>query len=438
MSANPLPFPSQPEPKPGPKPAPAPPRRSGGLWKSLLGLAVLAGAGWLAWQQFSGPKGPSTVTASVRTATVDQGDLEFRVRVNGITSARNFANIVAPRMRGPQGGEMTITKMAASGSFVKKGDIVVQIDTTNLRDRVTDEEDNLRNQENSVLKKKVQQELDLVNLDQTLRVAKSELDKARMDAKAAEVRTEVDKELIALSVEEAEARYRQLQADVKYTKESHRADMRITEIQKHMQQIRLERTVQDIERFTITAPMDGMVVASSVFKSGGDQQTIGEGDRVGPGQAIMKIVDVRSMQVEGTINQAESSRFRIGQDAIVSLDAFPGSKYKAKLYSIGALAVSGGRQQYYIRTVPVRVQMLEFDNRVIPDLSASADILLSAAPNSIIVPSAAVEREQEKAFVHVKKPDGTFEKRQIEIGLATSTHVAVTNGVAKGDVVRLM
>ena len=48
------------------------------------------------------------------------------LRVTGQTSARSFANIVVPRLRGSEGGGggIVVLKLAASGSWIKKGEVV--------------------------------------------------------------------------------------------------------------------------------------------------------------------------------------------------------------------------------------------------------------------------------------------------------------------------
>ena len=54
----------------------------------------------------------------------------------------------------------------------------------------------------------------------------------------------------------------------------------------------------------------------------------------------------------------ESSEFRLGQDAKIKFDAFPGMEFNAKVYSIGALAAGASRPaSAYIRNVPIRVKI---------------------------------------------------------------------------------
>jgi len=436
-----------PNPLPEPRrlvPVPPQPRRGGRRWLLLLVLlGAAAGAGWAYLrkpQPLTNTGGPGGPTAAVfKTAAAHKGDLEVRVRLTGVITARNFANISAPRTQGGFMSDrtMNILSVLPAGKFVKKGDVICELDPQRLKDQIDDEQDNLRNAENDVKKKVVQQELDMENLQQNLRVAKASLDKANLDMKANEIRTDIDQELLRLAVEEADAAYKEIQKEIVESQKSQKADLRNTQIAYELQKKRVDRAAVDLAKFSIKAPMDGMIVMMTQMKSMGDQQQIQAGDQVFPGQPFMKIVDPNSMQVETSINQTESGQFRIGQDAVVELDAFPGSRYPARISAIGALASSGGRQQYYIRSVPVMVQILKVDAKMIPDLTASADVLVHKVPNVILAPASSVEREGEKAFVMVKTAEG-LERRGVEIGPTNGTHFAILSGLKDGDEVKVV
>jgi multidrug resistance efflux pump len=309
------------------------------------------------------------------------------------------------------------------------------MDSQSARDHLDDTVAGLKDKENDVKKKIVSNELSLTTFQQSLNVAKANLDKAKLDFQAMPIRTEVDKELVKLAVEEAEATYKELLTDLPRRQESLKCDLRISEIAKKTEDLHVARHQVDLERFTIKSPMDGMAVVMSQPRGGGDTMTYGEGDRVFPGATIVKIIDQKSMQVEAAINQSESSLFRLGQPAKVQLDAFPGAVYDAKIYAIGALAVSPGRQTNYLRTIPVRIQIVNPDAKVIPDLSASADVLVNKADNALIVPAGALRLENGKYYVQVRTGEG-WERRVVLTGLTNGTQTVVTDGLKEGETIR--
>jgi membrane fusion protein (multidrug efflux system) len=90
----------------------------------------------------------------------------------------------------------------------------------------------------------------------------------------------------------------------------------------------------------------------------------------------------------------------------------------------------------YIRNIPVRVTIEGTDPRIIPDLSASADIVLDQQENALLIPAEAVNARGAKTFVYVKK-DGQYEAREVELGFRNETQVAVKSGLSAGEEVVL-
>ena len=118
------------------------------------------------------------------------------------------------------------------------------------------------------------------------------------------------------------------------------------------------------------------------------------------------------------------------------LDAFPGMQMTGKVFSIGAIASGGWRQNAYIRSIPIKVAFDGSDPRLIPDLSGSADIVLDKVENALLVPKQSVYTENGKSFVEVKSANG-FVAREVKLGLANDTHASIVSGVNEGEEIRL-
>jgi multidrug efflux pump subunit AcrA (membrane-fusion protein) len=430
---------------PRPSPAPAPirpaappehPAKSGGkpwLWLSgFVAILIVAGLLYQFWwkpkqeaQQAAGPV--ATKTVKVTTGTVVK-----TIRLSGTTASREFVNVTAPIQRGPESGrELILLYFVSNGARVKKGELLAQIDSKGLEDHIDDIGDDIERAEADIRKRRAEQLIDLENLNQTLRVSKSEWDKALLEAKAAEVRTAIDQELLRLSTEEAEARYKQASADVAFKKAAHAAEIRILEITKQRHIRHRGRHETDLKKFKVFSPMEGLAVAQMIWR-GSEYATFQQGDQVQPGQLFVKVVNPAKMQLDANVNQSESSLIRLSQKAVLSFDAFAGMNLPGHVYSIGAIAGGGWRQQYYIRNVPVKVAIDSSDPRLIPDLSAGADVELERVDGVQRVPLAAVFKDRDEDVVFVKKGQ-RFERRPVALGLASNTEVAVTKGVQDGE-----
>src|SRR5437879_3098212 len=167
---------------------PPPPKRRSSFRIWIL-LALIAGGAWVAYRFIVRPREQARVTQSitVRTAKVTMGAIQRLLRLTGSTTAKNFAMVTAPMMRGPDAGRaLILIHVAKSGALVKKGDIVAQIDAQSMKDHVDDISAQIDQAESDIKKRKAEQGLNWENLQQNIRVTKAELDKTKLDLGAAE------------------------------------------------------------------------------------------------------------------------------------------------------------------------------------------------------------------------------------------------------------
>lgn len=377
MSTHPSPAPFREPVQPGPAPVPVPtpprPERPRRRWMLVAAVAAI-GLGGMLWMALRSEPAQQTGSGGVASqpAQIPVQVGPTRLRLAGETSARHYAQITVPVFRSNDSGrDLTLMRVAKPGSIVEKGSVVAEFDPQALLDRIDDMRDQVQAAENNVKKREAQLQVEWVNLQQSLKVAKANWDKALLDQKAAEVNTEIEREIARLNAEAAEAAYKQQLMYVEQKKISQTADLKNLQLEAQRQKIRLDRQVADLEKFTIRAPMSGLAVMVQTVQHGEVKQ-IREGDQVRPGMPIMKIVDLSSMQVEARVSQVYSNSFRVGQRAEIGLDAFPDLKFQGEIYSIGALATKGTYDQYYVRTVPVNITINGADPRLLPDLSAWA------------------------------------------------------------------
>jgi HlyD family secretion protein len=416
---------------------PSPPKKRSSFRVWLLLALVVVGAGAV-YQFIAKPKAQSRAVQSVgiRTARVTSGPIQRILRLTGSTSAKNFASIAAPMMRGPDSGRaLILIQVADSGAMVKKGDVVARIDAQSMVDHVDDLSATIDQADADIRRRKAEQAMSWENLQQDIRVAKANLEKAKLDVSSSEVRTPVDAEILKLAVEEAEATYKEKLVDLPTQKISDGAELRILELTKDRHVRHRERHKIDVERFTIQAPIGGLVVMQSIWR-GADMGQIQTGDQISPGQPFMKIVDTSGMQMEAVASQVESDEMRLGEPALITFDAFPGLKLKAKVSSLGAIATGGWWSNYYLRTVRVYLTILDHDHRVIPDLSTAASVAVDQTGNALLIPREAVETKDGKSLVRIKAGD-RYETREVKLGMSDNIHVAVLEGLQAGDEVAL-
>jgi biotin carboxyl carrier protein len=397
----------------------------------LLAVMALAAA-WILR-----PQARKTVAApSVSTVRAARGIIQTTRRLAGSITARRFRNIGAPVLQAPDTGRgLTLIFLAASGARVKEGQLIAQIDAQDIQDHLLDVEATVSQGELDIARRKAQLAAQMEGLRQRLRVAKATWEKARQDARAEPVVNVITQEKLRLAVAEYEEAYQEAARQTPLTEERQLADLRLYELSHEYDIRHRDRHLRDFNRCSIRSPMDGMVVMQTTYR-GSDLYQVKVGDRLRPGQPFMRVVDPASMELDATMNQAESQMVHLGQRATVRFDAFPDIVVKGHVQAVGALALGGRRVNFNVRSVPVRFVLDTVDPRVIPDLSASADVATSEPAGGLIVPREALSESGGRTIVYVKQGEA-FVPREVEVGGTTSTQVAVVSGIEEGAEIAL-
>jgi HlyD family secretion protein len=326
--------------------------------------------------------------------------------------------------------------LAKPGVRVKNSDVVAEFDPQLQLQRLDDYKDSVDQQENTVKKQLANLAATREAHDQQVRTAKANWDKALLDVKTAPIKSAIDAEKLKLAVEEADSTYKQLVYESSLVEESQRAAIRSQELDREQSRIELQRAQMNVERMTIKAPMDGIVVMQSVIRNGEFGQ-FREGDQVAAGQPFMSIVDPSSMVLNATVNQVDAERLRLGMKSTIRLDAYPEVELPGTLVGIGAMSKTSTFRAGYVGEIPIRIKISKTDPRLIPDLTGSAEIVLDSALNTLLAPRSAVFQEDGAAYVYVQDPQEGWIKRKVEVGLANFVGFAIRSGVRKGDVIAL-
>ncbi|MFN7997090.1 MAG: HlyD family efflux transporter periplasmic adaptor subunit [Bryobacteraceae bacterium] len=330
---------------------------------------------------------------------------------------------------------LVLIKVAPAGARVKKGDVVAEFDRQYMLLRLDDYKDSVAQLEANLKKMRADLAVAKEAHNQQVRSAKAAMDKAELDLKTIEVRSAIESEEFRLNAEEARAHYRQILQEVKLFDESQRAQLRNSEIERDQALIELKRAEANVDRMILKAPFDGVVVMQTIFR-GGQFGQVQQGDQIWPGMNFMSIVDPSSMVVNAMVNQTDSELLRLGLKADVHVDAYPDMQLPATVIGIGAITKPAGWRPNYFREIPVRLKLDQMDPRVLPDLSASASILLATESEAPVAPLEAIfrDREDPRPFVFLRSPNGWM-RREVELGLSNQVAVSVRSGLQKGDVI---
>src|SRR5262249_41314563 len=141
-----------------------------------------------------------------------------------------------------------------------------------------------------------------------------------------------------------------------------------------------------------------------------------------------------SMVLNATVNQVDAERLRLGMQGTVRLDAYTDVQLPGALTGIGAMSKTSAFRASFVGEIPVRLKINKVDPRLIPDLTGSAEIVLNSELTTVVAPRSAVFDDNGSPVVYVQNGE-IWEKKKVDLGLSSFTHVAIKSGLQKGDII---
>ena len=153
------------------------------------------------------------------------------------------------------------------------------------------------------------------------------------------------------------------------------------------------------------------------------------GQAVAAHESLFEVRDLSARApVRGFVSERDAGRIRNGRVVRVRLVADP------DFVGTGRVARSGQTFGADNRTLSVWVELDADPARpLLHGQLAGLTVVLGRRPPALAVPRSAVAAEGAAAFVFVRKPDGTFDRRAVETGPADDRFVTIGGGLAEGE-----
>ena len=409
------------------------PRKSRAKWYILGGILLLAGLGTAAYFKTKGaPQATAVTTEKAVVKTITQI----------VTASGKVQPEVEVKISTEAAGEI-IEMPLPEGAKVKKGDLLVRIKPDMYQSQVD------------------QQEANLVAARTTAVQAKAQLLKSQDDLKRNEdlynkkLVSESDFLTAKTALEVAQATYENALAQIKRTEGS------------------LSQSRDQLSKTILYSPMDGTISAQN---SEVGERVVGTGSFAGT--EIMRVANLAAMELRVRVNENDIVNVKVGDKAVISIDAYPARKFNGVVYEISSSAQGSSASSQLsamsddVTNFLVKIRIVEPGVQLRPGMSATADIETKTAENVVAVPIQSVtvratggmttEELQKKVAKDAENKSGTtldaaVEKREarrnreiltkvvfvkvgdkvkmqtVEVGIADNTHIEVKSGIKSGD-----
>jgi len=382
---------------------------------------------------------------TVETFEVTKGNIIQTVSTSGNVDSR-YSNNYSLSASG------TVLKALEVGDTFITDDILIELDSNRTALLMAQAEENIKISQNSL-------ELAKLSLRQALNANHISLQMAEINAEISEksaqsalislenankylsaVKQHIEipsyqKQQAASSIDTAEGAYDQALISQSTTywsnlssQQAAEAQIAITaknieqaEIQLRLAGINYELLGLDSDSHIILAPYDGIVI-SSAYKTG---------EFAGPGVPAVNIASSEFV-IRAAVNETDIVNMEIGQEVIITLDAYYNKILKGEILDISPVSSNIGGVVSYIVTAELQDSS---DIKLFHGLSASMDITTSFLEDVLYIPIESVFEENGKESVDLVVGEDLYERVEVETGLFNYDLIEIKSGLKEGDTI---
>lgn len=175
-----------------------------------------------------------------------------------------------------------------------------------------------------------------------------------------------------------------------------------------------------MEKATIRAPFSGVI----------SERKVDPGAYVSPGTALMTLVDISSLELEGAVPVAYAPRITTGQSVEITVDGFGDQSFTGTVERVAPVAVSGTRM------LPIYATIDNPEGVLRGGMFASGLLVLGQAEGAIGIPVEALREDDAGAYV-LKREGDRVVRQPVTTGPLwdRGRTVQITDGLATGDVI---
>ena len=187
----------------------------------------------------------------------------------------------------------------------------------------------------------------------------------------------------------------------------------------------LKRYKEELMKTEILAPFDGTVVDVGVKEN--DQLSSFDYSS----KTAVHLVDTSTVKMDGAVDEIDIYKVKVGQKAIVIVDALPNVELKGTVTFISPF----GTRETGVVEFPVTISLEPTEIELKGGLTATADVIVEEHKNIIMVPNRAIKGSPGDYWVEVviDEKKVSTEKRPVVLGAQNDQFSEVISGLSEGE-----
>jgi HlyD family secretion protein len=279
-------------------------------------------------------------TVPIPTAAIDRRDIVVDASATGAVEPINVVEV-----KSKASGQITQMPVE-TGTLVKPGDLIVQLDTRDV---------------------------------------KNQFDQSMADVRAAEAKLQVSESQKKRSDDLFKSRIITAQEQETSVLDYANAQAAVVRARTN-----LDLSQQRLEDATVRAPISGTVIEKTV--SLGQVITSGTSS-LGGGTTLIKMADLNKVRVRALVTEADIGTIQPNMGATVTVDAYPDRPFRGAVEKIEPQAVV----QQSVTMFPVLITISNVEGLLKPGMNGEVSILIDRRDNVVAVPNDAIRNVREAA-----------------------------------------
>ncbi len=177
----------------------------------------------------------------------------------------------------------------------------------------------------------------------------------------------------------------------------------------------------------ITAPVAGTIKSVTIAEG----MNIGTEETASGSRANQRIATIAT---EGLpiatfdVSEIDVLLIKPGQKATITLDAITDMTFTGKVVSVDRVGTTSNN----VTTYPVIIQLDTSSDQILPNMAATANIIVETKSDVLLVPSSAIQSQDGQETVTILK-NGQQQTLSVETGLSSDTQIEIVSGLSEGD-----
>jgi len=397
------------------------------LWTQKKGMVVIllltvCSVGLLAAAKLVGR------SPAVPTFEVQRGEFLDTLQLHGEVKALKSVSITAPA----EVGDLQIVKIAADGTPVKQGDILVEFDKTKTEQDLAQDRSALKSAKAEIEQARAQARLAEEADTTEMMKARYDVERAKLDAAKEEIVSKIEGAEAKLKLADAEQKLRETEEKLKSDRTVNQATIESKIAAGQKAAFDTERAGRALIKMTLPAPMAGVISLVSLWHPDGEYP-LRPGDHTWAGAPIAELPDISTLRITARVDETERGRVALKQTVTAQFDAIPERQFTGHVEDISTLAssdFSGGWP--FARNFELKVALDQIDSRLKPGMTAQLTVIVDRIANGLSIPAQASFQRSGQTVAYVWT-GSKFEERAIEVERRSGDRLLVQKGLQPGD-----